>query len=251
MNGLRKVSYVFSALTAFPILFSTSVANAGAIYTNSVAAELTYSVTSGDINDLDIFGDTLVFVGDAFTSGVANASADGSMDAPLFTSPLVANVSGETFSSDNGYSFTDWSVDAFLAFQNIGAADVTLQFDFSWYYTESTSLDDPLFDAVDVSSFIFLSEFTDDAGLVDLFEVDTLADVGLPSADSGSFSFTRNIEVDAFYSLEASITADGEAESFERTVTPVVSEPGTFFLAFLGLTAGWLGRKSVGTVERT
>jgi len=224
-NSVKACAYVGVSLFC-------SDALATAIYSSDISAELTYSIVSGDVLDLDAVAETELFFSETTFSGNASASASGSNDAAFWTSPLLASASGSA--SEVGAANSDWSVDSFLDFENLGVGTIEIAFTLNWSYNELSSIDDALFEGADAFSFILLTEITDVGDVNELFEADTFFSPSLPNSDSGTLSFTRFLNAGDLYSLELGITAEGYAYSEARPSSSVPG-PNPFALSVMGI----------------
>ena len=230
-----KSALLSNSVKACALLGMTMIGSdvlATAIYSSDVSAELTYSITSGDSANLDTYGETVLFFDEANFSGNATSSASGSNDASSFTFPLLASAAGSA--SAVGAANSEWSVDAFLDFENLGNDSIEIEFTLNWSYNESSSIDNLLYEGAEAFSFILLTEISDAGDITDLFDVDTLYTPSLAGSDSGTLSFSRWINGGELYSLELLMTAEGSAYSEERP-TNEVPAPNPFALSFIGL----------------
>ena len=187
-----------------------------ASYDASAEAKLSLKGVSVDSGagdaDVDIFGDAIVILDDAFADGVAAATTGGAgaspaIPSPLASDPIMIDISANGTADGIGFADSIVSADGFIdIFNNSFENTVKLDFELSYTVLADAIVTDALLQ--EASANVFL-ELTNSQEFDPLLTLDLLADTFLVEP-GGSLSdvFLFSILIEPLESVSISLLAD-------------------------------------------
>lgn len=179
--------------------------------------------------DIDVFGEALIILDDAFASGDASSSTGGGVSPTIFslleTDPITIDIAAGGSATGIGFAESFLFSEGFVDFTNY-SPDNTIKLDFELDYSLSAtaSVTDPLLQAASANAFFSVQS---SQGTDPLLEFDLLADTDLLEpggsvADLFAFSIFLAPEEFAFLTILAD--ASGVLTS-DLTAPPVSDVP--------------------------